>query len=331
MTKDFYRALLCIFLLGLASRAHAFDCSEARTIQEKTICADLEAKRADDEMNTAFQTLWSKLLPDQQKAMQDSQRVFLQRRDQSCDYNADPKLATCLLEKTQERLQFLKGSQSSGPGAGRALQPHFIQSRGEKGQYDIYVDALEFPDPVTPGERLFNGEIDKILQNVPKPLKIYEPERRSALTYDLSMKITYASPQFLSAEINIWDFSGGAHGNGGERNLNIDMERGLILTFHDVFDPDAAVELSQECVRQIERQKQEKMPGGSHLPSQEEIQKTIRETVPDLSHWSFSAQTASVIFNPYEVGSYAEGQYECTFPASLLRPLRKLEFVVPRA
>ena len=47
----------------------------------------------------------------------------------------------------------------------------------------------------------------------------------------------------------------------------------------------------------------------------------IAEHIATLPRWSFTASEASVSFDAYAIGSYAEGSYDCRFAMTDLKSL----------
>lgn len=309
--------------------ARAFDCAAARTDEDKAICGDPQAKAADEAMAAAYNALAARLPAKERPALLNNQRNWLKLRTNLCGAGEASSMPACLRRETQRRLNYLDGRPETGPGSGRTLVPVFLQNRGKSGEYDLDVALLEYSAPASPGQRLFNAEVGKMLKDAPA---VKDPESRAdrMYAYQQTMRMSYESPEFLSAHVETYQFSGGAHGNSGADNINIDVKHGQKLEFADVFDEGAAAILDKECLRQIKRQKHDKMPDETlDAGARDDLMKTISEELPKLERWRLTAAEAEVEFNPYELGSYAEGPYHCAFGASVLRPLRKLDFVPP--
>ena len=65
----------------------------------------------------------------------------------------------------------------------------------------------------------------------------------------------------MSVRHVFYDNEGGAHGNSGIANLNIDMERGAMLKVADVLAEPSAAILTLWCKKQIEAENLEAQPG----------------------------------------------------------------------
>jgi uncharacterized protein YecT (DUF1311 family) len=310
-----------------ATPALALDCSKAKTQVDKAICADPAAAAADRSMEDAYGRLAAGLSPDEKKALLASQRAWLKLRGNTCQGD-NGITASCLVKRTEQRSRYLAGLPETGPGSGSRLRPIFRQESGPRLQYEIDVNALKFEAPALLGEKLFNARVDKLLEDLPKN----GPRDKAELLYSawLSLSMTYASPTFLSAHVSTYEFSGGAHGNSATSNINIDIARGKSVAFTDLFTSGAQSQFEEACWTQFKKQKAEKGPDESMSADDTKTYRaTIKESVAALENWSFSANKASIGFDPYALGAYAEGTYSCDFDEQMLKRLRKPDSLLP--
>jgi uncharacterized protein YecT (DUF1311 family) len=318
----------CIAVASSACPAMALDCAKASTQVDKAICADPVAAAADGAMTKSYDALAARLAAPEKTALLTSQRRWLKFRADLCSARDDAAaLTSCLADETRQRRAFLAGEPVSGPGAAQRFTPVFIHHVGAPYQYDIDVNALKFADPQLPGEKLFDANIDSLLKKVPK-IDQSGFRQNMVYSYDLNISASFASPEFISARIDLYDFSGGAHGMSSTSNFAIDLDAGKELQFSALFAADAQPKLVAACLADIKREKQERAPEAPYVPvSANEQTKEIEKSVADLTRWSFFATKAQVTFDPYALGSYAEGVYTCDFPAELMRPLLKLDYL----
>jgi uncharacterized protein YecT (DUF1311 family) len=311
-----------------AAPALALDCAKAKTAEEKAICADPAAIAADEAMTKAYNALALSFSATGKAALLTSQRRWLKRRGYICAGDeGDGAVASCIVKETRDRRAFLQGEPSSGPGARQRLVPVLIQHVGKKNEYDLDVNALRFADPRLAGEKLFNAKVDDLLKAVPK-IDQSDIRQNMIYSYQLDVSAPFVSPKFAAGHIELYDFSGGAHGNSTTSNFAIDMDTGKELNFFDFFQPAARRTFVQACLDQIKQQKREKMPDGPFdVVSAAERKKTIEDSIGDLTRWSVSADKAEVTFDPYALGAYVEGSYQCDFPAEMLKPLLKFDYL----
>jgi uncharacterized protein YecT (DUF1311 family) len=325
VNRTFSLLLAC---LGMAAPALAMDCKKATSAVDKAICADPSALAADQALESAYSTLYATLPEPGRKQLIQSQRGWLKQRANICTDENKPSVK-CLTDQTLSRSLYLQGKPEAGPGTGHDLVPVIVAQTGTKQLYAVDITASKFTAPALPGEKLFNAEIDKLLKEAPSKKEDGDfPDM--TYSYDLHLRVTYASPQFLSASMETYLFSGGAHGNSGTSNINIDVAKGKDLTFADVFEEPARPKLGELCFAQIKAQKKAKdidLEGGLYTVA--ELRKTIDDGLAQLQRWSFSATQGSVSFDPYELGAYVEGSYQCSFAAAVLHPLYKPNSILP--
>ncbi|KAF1054692.1 MAG: hypothetical protein GAK43_00734 [Stenotrophomonas maltophilia] len=86
-------------------------CDKPRNAFDSVYCLSTEYSQADRDLNTEFSNL-RKLLNDSQKAaLKKSQVAWIKARDAACSYEKDDGYFVnlqCAVEKTQERLEFLR-------------------------------------------------------------------------------------------------------------------------------------------------------------------------------------------------------------------------------
>lgn len=322
-----------LIFAGFCAPALALDCQKATSAIDKAICADPAAAAADTAMGSAYSVLFGSASDSEKKQILRSQREWLKLRSGECSEDKKPSV-TCLREWTERRSLFLQGKPETGPGTGpnpgHDLIPIIIAKPGTPKLYELDIALLKFITPTQPGEELFNKEVAKLVKEAPSG-KDDDDQRDVTYSYDLHMRLTYASPKFLSARMENYLFSGGAHGNSSVNNINIDVVKGKDLSFADVFTPEAKAKLSDLCFSQIKAQKKEKDQdmASDGLFSTTEMRKTIEDGAGKFDGWSFTDKQATISFDPYELGAYVEGSYECTFSNDVLHPLYKADSVLP--
>ena len=150
-------------------------------------------------------------------------------------------LAACITKETITRGLFLQGAPKSCLGASSALIPVFLQQRGDTKHYDLDYALVRFANPQSAGEKLFNLQSEKILAEAPLGGRDQELVEGQMLAREESFTISFASPDLLSVAASFYAFEGGAHGNGGVTNINIDMRGGTEIRTSDVFAGEAII------------------------------------------------------------------------------------------
>jgi uncharacterized protein YecT (DUF1311 family) len=312
---------IAVLALLPSSAAQAFDCAKAATGVEKAICASPELKRQDDAMSASYAAARAASKPAERKMLALSQKRWIAQREAQCDGELDGKLNACINEQTTERLSFLTGRPVGGPGYGAPIVPIVIQQEGTTKRMDYDYTLLRFALPKTKAEKLLNDEIAKITSEV--KLGEDEEESEQMLSSAVAATLTYASPKMISITLDLYDYEGGAHGNSGRNAMNIDMATGEYVKGSDIFLEAARKELTAECKEQLLRQKRERGYGDGYDPKTDSnfSEAGIAESMGDFGRWAIYADKALVFFDAYEVGSYAEGPYECEFPMTKLKSL----------
>ena len=91
-----------------------------------------------------------------------------------------------------------------------------------------------------------------------------------------------------------------------------------MLGIGDIFPPSALVTLGRQCRHQIAAEKRKRYGGKGYDPARDE---DLNNNIATLGRWSFGQNEARVRFDPYAIGSYAEGSYECRFALADIRAL----------
>jgi len=319
-------AFAIIGFFATVASAAAMDCKAAKSDIEKAICASPLALAADEAMVAAYNALRQRVAPAERAALLVAQRNWLKRRGGGCESDK-PAYAQCLVDDANQRRAFLEARPESGPGVGSALQPIVIARPGKPRDWEIDVELLKFAEPKTPGEQTFNVEVAKMVREIPTDRSGIG--RNQTYSHNAWMRLTWLSPRLISARIEGYEFSGGAHGNPFTVGLNIDRKTGRKLVFADAFDHAARAKLADACLVQISP---EKVQRGMEAPKGDEL-KSLRQGIDEglsrLDTWNFSARGATIIYGNYAIGSYAEGAYECFVPLARLKELAKKDFPLP--
>ena len=307
-------------LFAMTSAVWAFDCGKASTAVEKTICANPDIKAADDALAAAYSEVKAFSAPAERKMLLRSQKRWIATREGCAQ--AETGITACVRDETAKRLRLLAGTPKSGPGTGNRPIPVFVVQEGNAQVYDLDVQLLRFADPQSAGEKTLN-RITGEARNMLKLGSHGEDTGGSTFAIVQDMTVSYASPVFMSVIVSYWLDSGGAHGNGGVSNSNIGMQTGKLLEIGDFFGEEAAGELAAACKAQLIAAKRKRLDGEIYDPSTDDFLKdeVIAEHVATLARWRFLESKASVSFDAYAIGSYAEGPYDCEFPMRELKAM----------
>jgi uncharacterized protein len=316
-------------LAAMISPAAAFDCAKAATAVETAICSDPGLKRLDDELEAAYAAVKAASSPAEQKMLVRSQKRWIAGREQ-CP-GAEAGLSSCVRTALEERLRLLRGEADSGPGPSSKLMPVFVVQDGTETVYDLDIAVLRFVDARTAGERKLNDIANDIVSRVTVGPHGQDTMGRIYAQQD-AMSLTYASPGFLSVLHSYWADEGGAHGNGGIENFNIDMQTGRTLEIGDVMTEEGAAEMMSRCKEQVIAEKKRRMADVEDydVATDDFIRDdVISEHVATLSRWRIGADWITITFDAYAIGSYAEGSYECRFATAEVKAMALPGALIP--
>jgi uncharacterized protein YecT (DUF1311 family) len=309
------------FVTLMPQQAMAFDCAKAASDVEKTICAEPELKALDDRMGESYATLRAGFDPAARKMLVRSQKRWLQWRE-SCQ--TAEGVSDCVRRETEGRIRQFRGEAESGPGVGGEIVPQFIAQDGTAEAYDLDIAVMRYKEPRSKAEKRFNAIADGIVADV-----ILGPHGKdtggSVYAQKDLMSISYASPLLMSVKNSFYLNQGGAHGDGGSENFNIDMRTGKLLEIGDMITEEGAADLRSGCKEQIKKEKLKRLgeSDADYNPDTDDFLKddVIAEHVATAGRWTIRESEVTISFDAYAIGSYAEGQYECRFAMDEIREM----------
>ena len=315
-------SFLALTVVGLATPARAFDCGKASSAVEKAICADPGLGAKDDAMAALYAEVRGLSTADEQKMVGRSQKAWIESRESQCSGASDQDIGLCIRGQLGNRIAELAVKPASGTGPGSRMIPVFVKQPGGTGVFDVDDKLIRFAAPASPGEKAFNAAVAKIAAAAPLG-KQPDHKGEDNLSWSATLSLSYASPKLISARNSYERYEGGAHPTGGTGNINIDLASAKALTFAKLFPATVVKALVTQCREQIVAQKRGKLDDAPYDPSTDDFLKdeVIAQSIGDLKRWSLKATEAVVTFDPYEIGSYAEGSYDCTFAMKDLAPL----------
>jgi hypothetical protein len=146
----------------------------------------------------------------------------------------------------------------------------------------------------------------------------------------ISHNVHLFTRQALSLEFGLASYgAGAAHPNTHTKTLNFRMHPSMELELSDIFKPSSKYldVLSSYCVADLQRQQAQR--GFGAADPREQLGKLRNEWVlsgaspeyRNLERLTLSQHGIVIHFDPYQVGSHAEGKYEVVMPAYELRSI----------
>jgi hypothetical protein len=234
-------------------------------------------------------------------------------------------LNACIAEETAKRQALLRATPETGPADGGDLTPWFIQKEGKSGGWDIDLNLVRYADPTNAGESLFNREAaalaaPALMENSTLGTATLKVGADEIYAKAVSLSPTYASKTLISALAEGYEDTGGAHGNSWRRSITIAIDEGRRLTFSDLFPRTVTGILAKLCNDQLVAARKMRTEDAT-MDLEEGADIVVLAHVKDLERWSFRSTYATITFDPYEIGSYSEGPYECRLDMGKLRNL----------
>jgi uncharacterized protein YecT (DUF1311 family) len=323
-------SLIAFAVAVFASQASAFDCAKATTETEKLICAEPALKAADGAMSAAYARLAEGLKGKTKDQLKISQRNFIINRE-FCG-SGDGAIG-CIVDKTAGRIEFLNGGvEASGlKTAMPAMEPVLVQQTGDarQGLYTIDYTAPRFLNPASAGEKAFNAAVEKLTSGAPlgPEKEMIEFASSNPWEHSISARITLLTDALISAAVEEYSYEGGAHGNSGVSSLSFYRKTGEPFDASALLGSAGVAALVPVCRDQIVTVKSERQsnfdPGTPYDVTKDDFysDKTVRAALAERSSWRLEPGKATVVFNAYALGAYAEGRFECVFSGELLSAL----------
>lgn len=153
---------------------------------------------------------------------------------------------------------------------------------------------------------------------------------------DVGTTIIHATPDVVSLLFALSDFQGGAHPNTVFRTDTFDTATGTAITMVDLFGADWEVSPNGKAVAaalcvDVKKRRDSRLKEAGVDPMETECP-SLKDVPWNLAPGTVANKAAGLIFqfDPYAIGSYAEGPYNGLVPLSVfepaLKPSRKVLF-----
>jgi hypothetical protein len=118
----------------------------------------------------------------------------------------------------------------------------------------------------------------------------------------------------VSVRCDVYSYTGGAHGmtNASSRTWEVTGDAARELALADLFTAPFVDVLDAHLTRELKRTEADWFVSGEMT--------TVAE---NLHTWNVTKEGVAFVFDPYEVGSYAQGTQEVVVPWAALRKIRK--------
>lgn len=186
-----------------------------------------------------------------------------------------------------------------GRGVNRALTEEVIELL----DYDETRDAASIPEAI--------GAFDAGYREMRRQF----PDETIGWEADIEGLITYEDDRLLSVKLQTYLFTGGAHGMSAIRFLNFDKKTGEELGHEELFaDVTVLRDLAEKAFRETRG-----IPPVGGINQTGFMFDEDRFTLPE--NMGFTPQGLEMLYNPYEVASYADGPISLILPMEAVAPL----------
>lgn len=304
----------CMVLWATAASAQpSFDCAKASNPVERTICGNAELAKADRGMAAVYEALAGKLFGVAKDHLLKDQLAWLDNRAKACSGDTED-VARCLRYRYNARIATLK---ADGEGAYPLVSAQMLLQEGRVKAIRYHIDAAY---PRFDGDADFSAVNKAFADAAREGAKNAIPEkdfgdRESTWTYLQSFALYRPGPNSVSVETTSYSFTGGAHGSSAVIAALIDLRSGRSVPPSEVFLPTAPWErtISEIARADLKRQFVER-PGFDDALEPDKFAKLMK----DSERYLFKAEALELVFNQYEVASYAAGLYRVVIPYTRL-------------
>lgn len=311
--------LLAAFPAAGQTKGPSFDCANAQSVIDRTICKDADLSKADRALVAAYTALLDRLKGPERDSVVKGQGRWVASRNRVCQQREADGIAECLKDRYAQRTATL---QSMAVTPFVMVDEQVLTASGRFGHvgwsYDIAFPRFEAKgvDFTAVNTRYANDALKSAQDATPSDLSDVDDER--TWEYQSSFAIERPPGGRLAAVVQqFYGYSGGAHGYGATICSAVDLRTGKFLAPSSVFGPEPWQRpLYQLVVADLRRQFKER-EGDEDSLKPESMNKMLAEN----ARYCWLPKHLEVVFNAYDVGSYAAGPYFVDIPYERLKPM----------
>ncbi|MDL2266946.1 DUF3298 and DUF4163 domain-containing protein [Desulfovibrio sp. OttesenSCG-928-G15] len=198
------------------------------------------------------------------------------------------------------------------PGAEMTISVAYPQGFGQEADATLGAFAKkQFDEAFEPFRSFIAEKAEEVRVQVSQTGKLPEEAAGGSWFSKFTYSVENPSPAFVSVVFDKEEYTGGAHGNRGTFVFSFNKETGKPLALTDVFtDVDKAVsELVPLVAKAVQAAKDK---------DAEPVAADAKTLDLKMERMALTANGLRVYYAPYEVGSYAEGEFTAEIPKEQL-------------
>jgi uncharacterized protein len=335
--------VLLLLACGVAQAA-SFDCSRAKTPQEKAICGSPELSAADEQMAAAYKVALVAAPAEMISEMREGQRVWIRQLAADCkpdESQMSTPLNACLRDSYDARTKELQDMILRKGGITFVLRSIKLSTRKgpDSNSSDSRTEEMKASWPQTkagtPEWRAWNTAIEAAAQSVTEQgdkgsvQKWHQDWAEGWGHSDLTARVEIVEQQLVTAKV-VFSWDSGAHPNGRSIEFNWLLKEKRELRPEDVFRAGSGWDrmIESHCNMALRKQLGEDYADNS--PSGN-IPKVLHAIVLNPENWHLDKRGVTIIFQPYSVSCYACAASPVTIPWFLFKPILNPRFVIPQS
>jgi uncharacterized protein len=338
-------ALSVPLLLCTLAHAASFDCTKAKTAQEKAICGTPALGTADDQMAAAYGAWLAAAQPGWADGIRDNQLAWLRWRDANCPASdTDDPIATCLgsvykarIAELQQMVQHIAGttfvSQTitlTAPDTPASAPPAGV-SEVTPG-FGTLTASWAQASSTTPQWTAWNSAVvPAVIQaanaNESTSAHDWKGTVQPGVDRDLTLTVEHANAQWISASIDDLYDGHGAHPTENSSEFYWMLGEQRALKPEDVFLPKSGWDIWME--KRLDSYLQQVLDANGNDQRQYKPG-DLPGIVTNPADWKLEPAGFSIFFQPYQVACYACTPDPMTISWSDLKPYLQPSFVPPQ-
>ena len=342
--------LVLLLMASGTAQAASFDCTKAKTPQEKAICALQELSAADEKMAAAYRVVLKSVPSEMVEAVREGQRQWLRSVAITCParkMSFPLNLEECLKEEYQERTYVLQQS--------IARKDHILfvwrlvtltapddsdeaendRARGVSSDYGTLNASWPQASTNNPEWEAWNKAIEAAVQEKASdgnrdPSGKWMTEWAVDRDTDVTVKIGFVSQELVTVTLTYWWYGhGAAHRNTDSIQFNWLLKERRELQPEDLFKADSNwnTHLYQRCMHALDPQFEVDNPENQH-PSH--LDNTVDEIVSNPKNWVLDSAGLAITFPTGSVSCMACLVPDVKIPWKELKPFLKPNFEIPK-